>query len=224
VKVDSTFLIEGFEPAEQSDTHLRLGAFEPRSLVAGPGTRAVLWVTGCNRRCPGCIKPEFLPFHVGEWIRTEDVASKILSIKMITGVSYSGGEPFEQTNALGKLSRLLKAHGLDVLAYSGYTLEALQKDPARFSNLLEQIDFLIDGEFQLKLSGPRKYLGSDNQRLLQRQIDGSFAPVETLSQRDVQITLRQDDLRLTGFPNDDFQRSLKVALASRGIVLRADDE
>ena len=53
--------------------YLQVGAFEPRSLVNGPGVRAVVWVQGCGRRCPGCFNPEFLPFEGGRAVPVAEV-------------------------------------------------------------------------------------------------------------------------------------------------------
>ncbi len=86
-------------------------------------------MTGCNRRCPECIKPEFLSFQWEKRSLVSDVARTILDCQGITGITYSGGEPFEQAVALGELSKLLRASNLDVLSYTGYRLEALQRPP-----------------------------------------------------------------------------------------------
>ncbi len=219
MKVDSTYLIENAEPRFQSNTSLRIGAFEPKSQVAGPGVRAVLWVTGCNRRCPGCIKPEFLPFNVGATKRIEEVAKVILACKKIDGVTYSGGEPFEQSRGLAELSRIVKAEGLNILAYSGYTLSSIIDHLDRFGPLLEQLDWLVDGEYRAKNAGPLQYIGSDNQRLLKKQADGSFVQVQTAHQHEVQISFSKKGIRLTGFPDQDVQQSLTAALASRGVLM-----
>ncbi len=220
MKVDDTFLIQDLPQRTQSVTHLRVGAFEPKSFVAGPGTRAVLWVTGCDRRCPGCIKPEFLPFEAGIVRSVDEVASQILACPAITGVTYSGGEPFEQSAALGALSQILRSAQLDILSYSGYRLEDLQLNPAKFEPLLEQLDWLIDGEYQATQFGPLQYLGSENQRLLKRQSDGSFVSVSTERKHDVQISLTSKGMRFTGFPNASFEHNLRQALATRGIILQ----
>src|SRR5688572_7949583 len=128
MKLDDTFHLVGASTPEQRLDVIRLGAFQPRSFVAGPGERAVVWVAGCNRRCPHCMKPELFSFDAGKLVGVEDLAARVLAVPGLTGVSFSGGEPFEQSAALGNLSRRLKAQGLTILVYSGYRLEALQSD------------------------------------------------------------------------------------------------
>ena len=46
------------------------------------------------------------------------------------GITFSGGEPFWQATALTEVARQLKAHGLNVMSFSGFTLEELQKKSA----------------------------------------------------------------------------------------------
>ena len=122
--LDETFLpIDAKVPACQTDA-IRIGAFQERSFVAGPGCRAVIWVTGCLRRCPGCMKPEFLPFDIGKLVTICEMVERISAIDGLDGVTYSGGEPFEQSAPLAKLSRRLKQTGLSIAAYSGYRHEA----------------------------------------------------------------------------------------------------
>ena len=35
----------------------------PRSVVNGPGERAVIWFQGCDLRCRGCFNPASHPFN-----------------------------------------------------------------------------------------------------------------------------------------------------------------
>lgn len=218
MNLDDTFLMHGaVAPLCRPDT-LRLAAFEPRSLVAGPGERAVVWVAGCLRRCPGCIKPEYFSFDAGHDIAVAELAERILRIDGLDGVTYSGGEPFEQALPLAELSRQLKAKDLSVAAYSGYRLEALKTD-ARFRVLMEQVDVLIDGEYRQELPGPFRWRGSANQRVYDfAGLDQAAAESEEIV-REIQVSLTDDGLRLTGFPNGDVQRQLAQRLRLRGIVL-----
>lgn len=145
---------------------LNLAAWAPRSLANGPGARCVLWVQGCPRRCPGCINPDFLPTLPRQSMPVATLAARILALPGIEGVSYSGGEPFAQAAALAALSEPLRAAGLGILCYSGYTLEELQRqaDPA-VAALLARLDLLIDGPFIAERAAPLRWRGSDNQRL-----------------------------------------------------------
>ena len=212
--VDETYLLDNGKHVTSSE-FVRVGALERRSRAHGPGTRAVVWVTGCNRRCPGCIKPNWLPFEAGEPVCINELADAILSLRGIDGVSFSGGEPFEQATALGLLATKVRSGGLDVLAYSGYRLDALDAAP-RFAPLLERLDWLIDGEFQQALHGPHRWRGSENQRVLRMpaRVEESFEAV-----REVQISVSADTLAMSGFPGRDVERVIVSGLNARGLRL-----
>ena len=65
---------------------------------------------------------------------------------LITGVTYSGGEPFIQTRPLITLSKILKEEGYSLWSYSGYTFDKLSDDFMRHE-LLELLDVVVDGPF-----------------------------------------------------------------------------
>lgn len=224
-ELDGTFLPFGAGPPREAVRDLvQIAGFQERSLVAGPGERAVIWVAGCRRRCPGCFKPEWFSFDVGEAISVEILATRVLAIDGINGVTYSGGEPFEQSEPLAKLSRLLRSAGLSVLSYSGYRFEALQEIGGSMSTLLAEVDILIDGEYRHDLRGEFKWRGSSNQRvhLLTAMANHECESIATSSQvHEIQVTVENErDFRLTGFPTASVRHELAQALKRRGIELR----
>ena len=87
---------------------------------------------------------------------------------LVSGVTFSGGEPFEQAEALLPLARQLKADGRHLMAYSGYTYEQLIADGrAGVRGLLEQLDLLVDGRYEAEhRSLELRFRGSTNQRVL----------------------------------------------------------
>src|SRR5688500_13937382 len=140
MKLDETFLPSGSAAPLAISHAIRLGAFEPRSVVAGPGQRAVLWVAGCLRRCPGCMKPDLFDFKAGETVSIDTIEEAIFQVPDLDGVTFSGGEPFEQATPLAELARRLRGRGMTVLVYSGYRLDALCAQPDRFQSLLVETD------------------------------------------------------------------------------------
>ena len=97
----------------------------------------------------------------------EVLAERILGTAGIEGLTLVGGEPFFQAKPLAELSRRVRAAGLSVMAYSGFTLEQLQSDLVPYAKyLLREIDLLMDGPFRADLPTRRPWRGSDNQRLL----------------------------------------------------------
>lgn len=196
---------------------LQLAAFEPRSLVAGPGVRFMIWVAGCHRRCPGCSQPEFLAFDVGRRVSVDDLWQRILAIPELDGLTFSGGEPFEHVRPLAELSRRAHAIGKTVVSYSGYRLAALQAEPDRFGELLREIDLLIDGEYRAELAGMDRWRGSSNQKL--HCISGRIRlDAEDQQAREVQLTLDPSGTGLvaSGVMPAGLLEELRIQLASRG--------
>ncbi len=149
--------------------YLNIMGYIDESEVNGPGCRAVVWVQGCLRECPGCFNPDSWSFEMNQLISVEKLAEKILSNSRNTGVTFSGGEPFWQAPALASLARKLKAAGLSVMSFTGFTLERLQSEyaPAGAQELIDQLDILIDGPFveSLAINDPTSPVSSSNQRV-----------------------------------------------------------
>lgn len=142
----------------------------PDSIVDGPGLRYAVFVQGCTHHCPGCHNPESQPMEGGTRTRIADLLADIRANKLVSGVTLSGGEPFDQPAACAALARALKADGYGLWAYSGYLYEQLlaraEAEPA-VDELLASIDVLVDGPFvESRKSYALKWRGSDNQRLI----------------------------------------------------------
>jgi anaerobic ribonucleoside-triphosphate reductase activating protein len=79
------------------------------------------------------------------------------------GITLSGGEPFDQFDALRSLLEgLRRLSKLDILVYSGYSLEQLDESLLQTNGL---IDALISDPYIEALSQTMALRGSDNQRL-----------------------------------------------------------
>lgn len=136
------------------------------SIVDGPGIRTTVFAQGCSHRCPGCHNPETWEVGCGVVMSAERVLEIVQSNPLCRGVTFSGGEPFDQAEGFTKLARLLKEKDYEVASYTGYTFEELLTLPA-WRTLLEQIDVLIDGPFvQAEKSLELNFRGSRNQRVL----------------------------------------------------------
>jgi anaerobic ribonucleoside-triphosphate reductase activating protein len=143
---------------------VRLHAVELGSRANGPGLRAAVWFQGCTLACPGCFNPDTHDAGGGYEADTESLAGDIAGAGGIEGVSISGGEPFQQPEALEDLLRRLRATPLSILVFSGYTLERIRALP-RGAEILANIDVLIAGPYVEARHLGRGLLGSANQRL-----------------------------------------------------------
>lgn len=149
--------------------YLNIMGYVDESEVNGPGCRAVIWVQGCLRECPGCFNTASWSFEMNQLMSIDTLAHKILSNPRHEGVTFSGGEPFWQAPALAQLARQVKAAGLNVMSFTGFTLEQLHSPyaPAGVEDLLAQLDILIDGPYieSLAVNRPDSLVSSSNQQV-----------------------------------------------------------
>lgn len=185
---------------------LFLHNFVPRSRANGPGERAVVWVQGCPRRCPGCWNPDSLAFDQRNPTPVEEIVEKICAVHRLDGVTFSGGEPFSQAAPLAELARELRlrlGESFTVICFSGYTLEQIRsgagKHPER-ADLLQEIDLLVDGAYVESLRSIGEPLrGSSNQKL--HFLSGRIRPDE-INPSTAEFTLGADGVvTQTGYPD-----------------------
>ncbi len=168
----------------------------------GPGRRYALWVQGCSLRCPGCCNPEMFSADKGGQLRdVESLASEIAATPEIEGVSILGGEPFEQAPALAQLCQEVKASGLSVMVYSGYTLNELRGKGPVVDALLSQIDLLVDGRYlQTQPEMRRRWIGSANQAMHFLSARYSLEDVRFTQRNSVELRLVNGQLTINGWP------------------------
>lgn len=144
---------------------LRVFNIIKNTKVEGPGNRYCIWVQGCSRHCRGCQAVHTWSHKGGELYDVEVILDDIFNQKdKIEGVTFLGGEPFEQAEALGIIAQKVKEKGLSVLCFTGGKLEELRENQIN-KKLLDNTDLLIDGKFIEKLTDySRPWCGSSNQR------------------------------------------------------------
>lgn len=146
---------------------VRLAAdLQSDSIVDGDGIRTVIWFQGCSHKCIGCHNPETHDFNVGIEYDLVDILKKIDELEYQDGITLSGGDPFFQADAATNIAKYAKKKGMNVWAYTGFLFEDIIKNE-KLKKLLECIDILIDGKFDIeKKSLNCKYRGSTNQRII----------------------------------------------------------
>ena len=134
--------------------------------VEGTGNRFCIWVQGCKKHCSGCWAKETWEFGCGTKYTVDEMLEKILAQKGIEGVTFLGGEPFEQAKPLSILAEKIKKANLSVVCFTGYTIEHLKNcNNSDIDELSKHIDLLIDGGFEKeKFDLSRPWVGSSNQR------------------------------------------------------------
>ncbi len=144
---------------------MNLHATEPRSRANGPGVRFVIWFQGCSLGCPGCYNPNTHSAETNERTQVADLVARIAATDGIDGVTISGGEPFEQPDALLALvKRLRETTSLSILVFSGFAraeIETMATGP----ETLDHIDVLIDGRYVAGDRVATNLRGSANQTI-----------------------------------------------------------
>jgi len=134
-------------------------AIERHSRANGPGVRAVVWVQGCTLGCPGCFNPATHPADGGGAMDVEALARELAGLP-VDGITISGGEPFEQPEAL--LALVTGLAGTSIIVFSGFTRTEIERQPLGPA-VLERIDVLVDGRYLERRRIGRGLRGSANQ-------------------------------------------------------------
>jgi len=162
--------------------NVRLYNIRESTISNGEGIRMAFFFQGCKHGCAGCHNEHTWDAKGGHAISIKDLERKIdstLGDKLYDGITFTGGEPFEQAEQAAHLASYSKAKNINVWVYSGYTYEQLwaiadQEEGIWHKKLLENTDVLVDGPFieNLRTRAPFKgsssqFKGSSNQRVIE---------------------------------------------------------
>ncbi|MBB4229318.1 4Fe-4S single cluster domain-containing protein [Rhizobium mongolense] len=194
----------------------------------GPGNRIGIWLQGCSIRCPGCISAD--TWATGSGTTTvQDVLSAIAQwLPYADGVTVSGGEPFDQPEALKELLAEMRSRiAADILVFSGYSLEAIA---VHLDSMTGLIDALISDPYLIEASQTLALRGSDNQRLnvLTPLGNAKFAAYQrTVVPLDRKFDLMMDgkgQIWMAGIPaRDDFKRLTAILSAQNHKIITTQD-
>lgn len=149
---------------------IRLSGIAYESLVNGPGIRRVLFSQGCSHNCKECFNPETHPFTGGELLNIDEIIKAIKDNPILTGVTFSGGDPLDQADKFAYIAKNINECGLNIWMYTGYTFEYIieNKDNRKgWNDLLKYVDVIVDGEFECDNTNHLlKFRGSANQRII----------------------------------------------------------
>ncbi len=155
---------------EPTENKIRLAGIAKESIVDGPGIRFAIFCQGCPHNCPECHNPETHDFKGGQEVDIEAIINMIKRNSLLSGVTFSGGEPICQTEKFLHLAKLIKKENLDIVLFTGYTIEELEvmnKSNNKIGELLGYCDYLIDGKFKVEEKDlTLKFRGSRNQRFI----------------------------------------------------------
>ena len=149
---------------------IRLSGIAYESLVNGPGMIRVFFAQGCKHDCNGCFNKDTHSFCGGEERNIDELIKDTLDNPILRGVTFSGGDPFEQADKFAYMAKAFKDSNLNVWSYTGYTYEYIIENKDKrlgWNELLNNIDVLVDSKFEVeKMQDGLKYRGSTNQRII----------------------------------------------------------
>lgn len=129
----------------------------------GFGRRVGIWTQGCSIGCPGCINRDTWDVRADDWIEMEEIFRAFSRWPDADGVTISGGEPFEQIDALEFLIENVRCfYSGDILVFSGFEFEKLER---QYSKILDLIDVVVAGPYRADLGNDLVLRGSDNQTI-----------------------------------------------------------
>lgn len=163
------------KPKEWTAKHFsqcRIADYKPFNFVDGDGVRCSLYVSGCPFACKGCYNKIAQNFAYGV-IYDDALEEQIindLAKPYVQGLTLLGGEPFLNTQVTNRLVQRVRdefGHAKDIWSWSGYYYEELLKETEDKRWLLEHIDILVDGRFDINLMDlSLRFRGSSNQRII----------------------------------------------------------
>ena len=132
------------------------------SLHDGPGIRTTVFLKGCTLRCPWCSNPENIYGNDGKYYTTEKLLRELLRDKIFYdsdirgGVTFSGGEPLLQINALVPVFEALKSENIHIAVET-----CLYVSPEKLDTAMKYIDmFHVDMKI-MNAEGALKILGGN---------------------------------------------------------------
>ena len=165
---------------------IRIAGVVRESIVDGPGLRFTVFCQGCPHDCKGCHNMATHDFSGGYDCDISKILDAIDQNPLLDGVTFSGGGPMCQPEAFYNLATEVKARGLNIVTYTGYTYEELQQMAEKdrwVKGLMEMTDILIDGRFVMEERDLTLiFRGSRNQRVIDMNMTRSSGKI-TLAEK-----------------------------------------
>lgn len=132
--------------------------------VDGPGLRTSIYFAGCRHACEGCHNPESWDMNGGIEMTVDEILAEVCREGF--NVTFTGGDPVYQLDALTCLAEAIKAEGYNIWLYTGFVFDELKKINGA-ERLLNSIDAVVDGPFVMSLRDiGLQFRGSSNQRII----------------------------------------------------------
>ncbi|MBQ1171976.1 MAG: radical SAM protein [Lachnospiraceae bacterium] len=181
----------------------------------GPGNRVVIWMAGCKRQCVGCANPELQDATGIKDISIGILRNAILQFVKsagcnVEGFTITGGEPFEQPEALMEIIEMCHEYCNDILVFSGNVRAELAKYE---DDIVSNISVLIDGPYIEAQNNGHPLKGSDNQVVhfidesVREKYQKYFSQMN--GKNYIECFSTQDGVVVTGIHKPDFKKEYK---------------
>ena len=136
------------------------------TMADGEGLRTSIYFQGCWHGCKGCHNPQTWDMAGGYEV-TLDYLMDLIVDDEFANVTFTGGDPLYQCDAVTELARRIKEEtDKTIWCYTGFTYEEIL-DNAWLAQILPYIDVLVDGPFKEELQTTElPFRGSSNQRII----------------------------------------------------------
>ncbi len=158
---------------------MRYAGIIKNDFSAAPGVSVTFFTQGCPHRCEGCHNPETWDFEGGEEVTHDTILNVIEAITangLHRNLCIMGGEPLCPENQF--LTNLIinsvkeKLPDTKVYLWTGYYLKDLDFNNNRIEQILDKVDYIIDGPFEKDKRDITLFMrGSSNQHILKKGID-----------------------------------------------------
>lgn len=159
---------------------LSVASIETLTSVDGPGLRTLVFMSGCRKRCLYCHNPEMFKLGKPNY-KASDLVNKLKRYKNYFkrggGITFSGGEPLLQTDALIPVLKELKKESIHI------AIDTAGDYIGNIKELLEYVDLVI---LDIKHVEKNKY-----ENLCKVKINKVEEFIKILNKSGVKVSLRQ---------------------------------
>lgn len=143
------------------------------SCVDFYGWSTVLQVAGCSFNCTGCFNLQAQRVNSG--VVFDQLAKEGLFVALSKGhidnLVLQGGDPLHKRNVETVISLCKEVKftfpDKNIVLFTGYTFEQIEDDLLR-KDVLNYVDFVMDGKYDHTQTNKLPFRGSDNQALWKR--------------------------------------------------------
>lgn len=194
--------------------------------VLGYGKRIGIWLQGCSIRCRGCVSRDTWERDAGKEITVGQLVEwcRRFENQEIDGITISGGEPFEQPEALGILLSELRAwtdtmsRPIDYLCYSGLPNKILRK---QYACILDELDCVVSEPY-IENQPTAELRGSSNQKVIplselgSQRYEGNH---DGRASKRFQVAVESGHIWFIGIPDRGDMTRLEHLCQERGLIL-----